>query len=71
MRFLYFMISEMWGHSHKALAGNGKTGASTGGVREANPSYKLEVGSVANIRVAKNEEWLSGKAAIVYHEPVP
>ena len=71
MRFQYFNISELWGHSHKALAGNGKTGASTGGVRQVNPPYKPEVRSGANIRVAKNAEWLSGKAAIVYIEPVP
>ena len=37
MRFQYFMISEMWGHSHKALAGNGKTGASEGAAVLANP----------------------------------
>jgi len=43
LRFQYFNISELWGHSHKALAGNGKTGASTGGVRQANPPYKPEV----------------------------
>ena len=42
LRFLYFMISELWGHRHKALAGNGKTGASAGAVREANPPYKAE-----------------------------
>ena len=71
LRFLYFMISELWGHSHKAESGNGKTGASTGGAWEANPPCKPEVLSVANKRVAKSEEWLSGKAAIVYHEPVP
>ena len=27
-RFLYFMISELWGHRDKGRAGNGKTGAS-------------------------------------------
>ena len=43
MRFLYFMISELWGHSHKGKAGNGKTGASTGAVQEAKPLHKAKV----------------------------
>ena len=42
MRFLYFMISEMWGHRSEAQAGNGKTGASEVGVQLANPLYNLK-----------------------------
>ena len=70
-KFLYCGITELWGRMSEAGAGKGKTGASTGGERQSNPPYKPEVRSGANIRVAKNAEWLSGKAAIVYIEPVP
>ena len=38
LRFLYCGMKEMWGHGQKAWAGNGKTGASEVGAREANPS---------------------------------
>ena len=37
LRFLYPAASEMWGHRHKAGAGDGSTGASAGAGREANP----------------------------------
>ena len=42
MRFLYFIISELWGHKDKALAGNGKTGASEVAVWEEKPPYKAK-----------------------------
>ena len=42
MRFLYFVISEMWGHRDKAWAGNGKTGASEVAVWEENPPCKAK-----------------------------
>ena len=71
LRFLYFVISEMWGHRDKAWAGNGKTGASGVAVWEENPPCKAKPGSGANIRVAKHVEQLSGKAAIKYYGPVP
>ena len=37
LRFLYYSITELWGHGQKARAGNGKTGASEVGSREAKP----------------------------------
>ena len=36
-RFLYHMISELWGRRRTAHPGNGKTGASRVGVKLANP----------------------------------
>ena len=43
LRFQYYMITELWGRRKKAGAGNGKTGASRGAVREANPPRKAEL----------------------------
>ena len=40
LRFLYSMVSEMWGHRDGARAGNGKTGASAAAAGEANPPGK-------------------------------
>ena len=40
MKFLYLIITELWGRREKARAGNGKAGASEVSVREANPPYK-------------------------------
>ena len=40
MRFLYYIVTELWGRRKKAVAGNGKTGASAAVGREANPPYK-------------------------------
>ena len=40
MRFLYYNVSELWGHRQRARAGNGKAGASEVSVREAKPPYK-------------------------------
>ena len=37
LRFLYPVISEMWGHGHKWQAGKGKTGASAGAGQEEKP----------------------------------
>ena len=42
LKFLYYDITELWGHRERARAGNGNTGASVGSVREANPPYKEE-----------------------------
>ena len=42
MKFLYFMISELWGHRQKARAGNGKTGTSEVGEELANPLFNLK-----------------------------
>ena len=39
MRFLYYGITELWGHRRIGKAGNGKTGASEVGVLKANPQY--------------------------------
>ena len=43
LKFLYLMITELWGRRKKARAGNGKTGASRGAVEEANPLHKAEL----------------------------
>jgi len=32
LKFLYCMMTELWGHGQKAWAGNGKAGASGGAV---------------------------------------
>jgi len=42
-KFLYCGITELWGRMSEAGAGKGKTGASTGAVREAKPPYKAMV----------------------------
>ena len=39
LKFLYYHITELWGHVRKAKAGNGKTGASEVGVQKANPLH--------------------------------
>ncbi len=39
LKFLYLMITELWGRRKKARAGNGKTGTSRVSVWEANPPY--------------------------------
>jgi len=71
LRFLYPVASEMWGHRHKAGAGNGKPSASAGARREANPPRGGGGVKRSEERVAKPAEWLSGKAAIECHGPVP
>ena len=40
MRFLYYIITELWGHRERAKARNGKTGASEVSVWKANPPHK-------------------------------
>ena len=47
-RFLYYVMTELWGHGRQMRAGKGDTGASAGAVREANPPYKAEARRVAN-----------------------
>ena len=37
LKFLYYDMTELWGHVWKVEAGNGKTGASRVGVKQANP----------------------------------
>ena len=37
LKFLYYDITELWGHVRKAQSGNGKTGVSGVGVQKANP----------------------------------
>ena len=36
-KFLYYVITELWGHVWRAQAGNGKAGASEVGDEQANP----------------------------------
>ena len=38
-RFLYYDMTELWGHARQAGAGNGKPGASAVPVCKANPAY--------------------------------
>ena len=42
LKFLYYLITELWGHREGSRAGNGKTGASEGAVYQANPVHKAE-----------------------------
>ena len=42
MKFLYRMISELWGHRAISKPGNEETGASEVGVELANPLSKLK-----------------------------
>ena len=42
MKFLYFIITELWGHRQRARAGNGKAGASEVGVSEEKPTNNLK-----------------------------
>ncbi len=37
VRFLYYYVSELWGHRQKVRAGNGNTGTSEVGAMQANP----------------------------------
>ncbi len=55
----------------KTLAGNGKTGTSGEAGREANPPAKGRPVTWSEVRVAKRGERVPGKAAIVFHGPVP
>ena len=40
MKFLYHVLSELWGHRRIAQPGNEKTGASKVGVKEEKPLNK-------------------------------
>ncbi len=71
LRFLYCSMTEMWGHGQKVWAGNGKTGASRVGVKEANPLCRAEYVMQSETRVAKQTGCPSRKAAIVHAVPVP
>ena len=42
MKFLYYDITELWGHRRRARAGSGKTGASEVGVWSEKPPYNLK-----------------------------
>jgi hypothetical protein len=43
LKFLYYDMTELWGHVWKAEAGNGKTGASKVGDWLANPPVNLKM----------------------------
>ncbi len=43
LKFLYFMISELWGHRTKAGPGNEETGASRGAAGQANPPGNVKL----------------------------
>ncbi len=42
LRFLYYSMTELWGHAWEARAGNGETGASAGGVTKGKPCSNPE-----------------------------
>ena len=42
LRFLYYIMTELWGHRGKAWAGDGRAGASEGAVGQANPFDKAK-----------------------------
>lgn len=42
LKFLYYDITELWGHVWRAGAGNGKPGASEIGEKLANPLLNLK-----------------------------
>ena len=39
-RFLYYVMTELWGHGRQMCAGKGKTGASAGGAVKEKPYSK-------------------------------
>ena len=42
LKFLYYPVTELWGHRQRARAGNGKTGTSEVVVLQANPQHKTK-----------------------------
>ena len=42
MKFLYYPVTELWGHRQRAGAGNGKTGTREVGEELANPLFNLK-----------------------------
>ena len=49
MKFLYYLITELWGHMFRSRAGKGKPGASRGYRWEANPPQKRRLRCGANL----------------------
>ena len=47
-RFLYYVMTELWGHGQKMRAGKGKTGASGGGAAKEKPCSNPEPRCGAN-----------------------
>lgn len=70
LKFLYCLITELWGRGGRPRAGKGKPGASMRVRRRKNPSGKRTCDAERN-KVAKSGEPAPRKAAIVYKVPVP
>ncbi len=70
LRFLYYDMTELWGHVQRAEAGNGKPGAS-----EVPVHWKIRAAmgrrDAERNLVVKSVSHASRKAAIVHTVPVP
>ena len=72
LRFLYRMVSEMWGHGRITGAGNGETGASAKAVAAGKPAAgKLKRDAERTYSSEARESTLPRKAAIYCRVPVP
>ncbi len=70
-RFLHCSMTELWGRMERARAGRGKTGASAGGARQANPPCTTQRRDADRTQVGKRAGSVPRKAAIVHAAPVP
>ena len=72
LRFLYHMVSELWGRGRITGAGNGKTGASAKAEAVGkSAAEKLKRYAERTYSSEARESTLPRKAAIVWHVPVP
>ena len=72
LRFLYRMVSEMWGRRRITGAGNGKTGVSIKAEAVGkSAAEKLKCYAERTYSSEARESTLPRKAAIVCHVPVP
>ena len=70
LKFLYCLITELWGHMFRSRAGKGSpVQAEVIGGRQT--PHKREDCDAERRKVAKSDENVSRKAAIVYKVPVP
>ena len=72
LRFLYHMVSELWGRGRITGAGNGNTGASAKAEAVGkSAAEKLKRYAERTYSSEARESTLPRKAAIVCHVPVP